>query len=450
MRYSFSGSESAEEPKIGFYEYLFVLMMILYAGRSLMFFESPDFGKNPVGVVLPFLFSIILAFKWRIVFTVEFYVLLLFFTLYFLAISIKYYVIHPSFLVTYFLLFFTTYTAVKALKFNIFIIYEKILYILAIISLVLWGFQVLAGGDALFNIISGYFSFMEPISFVSGKGISTVVYAIQPYATTLINNFTTSRNCGFAWEPGSYASYLCLGIYINLFSREQDKNSRKRFWVFLAALLSTLSTTGYVILSIIMIYYLMNKEFRNIVLLIPVVIIALILFFSLPFMKDKILELVKEPASIQNMVWDSYGRETATTPQRFSSLLITLIDFKNNPILGIAAHGEESWVRQVGSNISPISGIGNLLAQFGLAGTIPFIIYTIKSSFVFSRYYRYRGKFLLFFIIFGISISYSILFIPFVMCFWMFALFEPDPETISEINEKSEMVYEPEAAEDRS
>jgi hypothetical protein len=336
------------------------------------------------------------------------------------------------------------------LKFNIFIIYEKILYILAIISLVLWGFQVLAGGDALFNIISGYFSFMEPISFVSGKGISTVVYAIQPYATTLINNFTTSRNCGFAWEPGSYASYLCLGIYINLFSREQDKNSRKRFWVFLAALLSTLSTTGYVILSIIMIYYLMNKEFRNIVLLIPVVIIALILFFSLPFMKDKILELVKEPASIQNMVWDSYGRETATTPQRFSSLLITLIDFKNNPILGIAAHGEESWVRQVGSNISPISGIGNLLAQFGLAGTIPFIIYTIKSSFVFSRYYRYRGKFLLFFIIFGISISYSILFIPFVMCFWMFALFEPDPETISEINEKSEMVYEPEAAEDRS
>jgi hypothetical protein len=442
MSYSYIETESTGKPKIGFYEYLFVLMMILYAGRSLMFFESPDIAKNPIGVMLPFILSMILAFKWRIVFTVEFYMLLLFFTLYFLAISIKYYAIHPSFLVTYFLLFFTTYTAVKSLKFNVFIIYEKILYILAIISLVLWGFQVLAGGDVLFNIISSYFSFMEPVSFVSGKGISTVVYVIQPYATTLINNFTTSRNCGFAWEPGSYASYLCLGLFINLFSHEQDRNSKRRFWVLLAALLSTLSTTGYVILSIIMIYYLLNKEFKNVILLIPVVIIALILFFSLPFMKDKILELVKEPASLQNMVWDSYGRETATTPQRFSSLLITLIDFKNNPILGIAANAEESWVRQVGSNISPISGIGNLLAQFGLAGTLPFIYYTIKSSFFFSRYYRYRGKFLLFLVIFGISISYSILFIPFVMCFWMFSLFEPDPDALSETNTGKDGVYE--------
>lgn len=445
MRYSYTVTDqSAGKPEVGFFEYLFVLMMMLYAGRSLMFFESPVITENPVGVILPFILSVVLAFKWRIVFTVEFYVLLLFFTLYFLAISIKYYAIHPSFLVTYFLIFFTTYAAVKALKYNVFIIFEKILFIFAIISLVLWGFQVLAGGDVLFNMISGYFSFMQPLSFVSGNGISTVVYVIQPYATTLINEHTISRNCGFAWEPGSYASYLCLGLYINLFNPEKDRNSKKRFWVLLAALLSTLSTTGYVILSVIMLYYLLNKEFKNIILLLPLVLIALILFFSLPFMKDKILELVKEPASLQNMVWDSYGRESATTPQRFSSLLITLIDFKNNPLFGIAANAEESWVRQVGSNISPISGIGNLLAQFGIAGTLPFIIYTIKSSFVFARHYRYRGKFLLFLIILGISISYSVLFIPFVMCFWMFALFEPYPETASDVNSPNDRLFEPE------
>jgi hypothetical protein len=349
-----------------------------------------------------------------------------------MAVSIKFYNIQPTFVLTYYFLFFTAYTAIRVLKFNVFFIYEKILFYFAVLSLFLWGIQVVAGGDFLFNIISRL-SFLKDISYVSGEGLSIVVYSIQPYATTLINEHTIARNCGFAWEPGSYSSYLALGIYINLFIARQNAATKTRFWVLLLAILSTMSTTGYVLLALIMVYYLLNRDFSKVVLLMPVAALALILFFSLPFMKDKIIELVKEPESLDEMVYQAAGtRERNITPQRFSSLIITLIDFKDNPLFGIAAHSEESWVERAGTHISPISGIGNLMAQFGLAGLIPFLFFTIRTSVDFSRYFNYKGKYLVFFIMFGISISYSVIFIPFIMSFWMFSLFEPGSESVNE------------------
>jgi hypothetical protein len=170
-------------------------------------------------------------------------------------------------------------------------------------------------------------------------------------------------------------------------------------------------------------------------MLFPVVVIALILFFSLPFMKDKIIELLTETETVEQIISDSVGREVNTTPQRFTSFLITFIDFKNNPVLGLAAHTEDSWTRRVGSSISPISGIGTLLAQFGLVGFIPFILFSIKTSFKFAKHFNYRGKWLLFMVILLISVSYTIIFIPFIMCFWLYSLFETDlaPEGSREV-----------------
>lgn len=436
MKYTLTDPTVSTGQKVGLYEYIYVLFLMLYAGRSLIFFERPVITENPVGVILPVILSIMLAFKWKLFLSPRFFALLFFFGVYFLAVSLKYYDLRPTFILTYFFLFFITYTAVSTLKFDLFLIYERILFYFAAISLVLWGFQVLAGGDVLFNIISR-FSFLDEISFVSGNGLSTIVYVIQPYSTTIINEHVISRNCGFAWEPGSYSSYLALGIFINMFVAKQDDFSKKRFWVLLLAILSTMSTTGYVLLSLIMVFYLMNRDFRKMLLMLPVAAIALILFFSLPFMKDKIIELVKEPENLNEIIYQSAGRETNITPQRFSSLMITLIDFKNNPLFGIAAHSDASWINQSGSSISPISGIGNLMAQFGLAGLIPFLFFSIRSSILFSRYFNYKGGLLLFLLMLGISISYTIIFIPFIMCFWMFSLFEPDMNLSSTKGERS-------------
>jgi hypothetical protein len=142
-------------------------------------------------------------------------------------------------------------------------------------------------------------------------------------------------------------------------------------------------------------------------------------------MNNKIVELISETTGIDIMVEQSIGREVPIAPQRFSSFLIAIQDFYDNPILGLGGNPEERWTYKIEANISTISGIGNLLAQFGLIGFLFFIIISFKTSLFFSTYYNYKGKFMLFFIILLISISYSIILLPLVMCFWMFYLFTP-------------------------
>lgn len=428
-----------ETQKISFFEYLYVFMLIIYAGRANEFFNSTSFTENTIGVLIPILLSGILAFKWKIVFNHRFYLLLLFFGVYFVAVSIKFGDIQPSFLLTYYIMFFVVYSAVKSLKFNLFVIYEYFLFLLSIVALFMWVVQIGLGGDALYSLFSRS-SYLQSISSVSGNGINAFFYSLQPYATTLINNYTIPRNCGFAWEPGSFAIYICLAIFINLFISKNDKNRRLRFWVLTLALISTQSTTGYIIYMLIMTFNIINKKLHTAILLLPVAIVLIVTIFSLPFMKDKIIELISETSRLDQLLIDSYGREESATPQRFMSFLITFQDFLNNPVLGIAAHRDESWVYQLGSSISPISGIGFLLSQFGIVGTLFFLVVSIKSSFYFSRYFRYRGRLLLFLVIFAISISYTVLLISLIMIFWMFSLFEDElPENtnadiISEVN----------------
>jgi hypothetical protein len=226
---------------------------------------------------------------------------------------------------------------------------------------------------------------------------------------------------------------LCLAILINLFFIKSDAKRKSHLWVLLAALVSTLSTTGYLIFVVIILYYLLNKRLNLIILLFPFAIVALVYLSSLPFMSKKVIELIDETKGVDQLLEGTYGRETAATPQRFTSFMLTFIDFRNNPILGVGGHKEATYIYKIGSNISAISGIGNLLAQFGMYGFLFFIILSVKSSIFFSKYYNYKGKFLLFLIIIFISVSYSVIFIPLVMCFWMFQFFAP-----RNLNQKTE------------
>lgn len=428
----------SDTQKISFFEYLYVFMLILYAGLGNTFFRSGSFTENPIGVFIPIVLSSFLVIKWKVKFNKQFCFLIYFFTAYFLAVSIKYNEIHPSVFLTFFILFFVVYSTVKALKFNLFIIYEYLLSFLAIIGLFMWCIQVILGGDVLYDYISKI-SLFNSISSVSGQGLNLIIYSVIPSSASSLYYFTIPRNCGYAWEPGSFAVYLCLAIFINLFITNSDRKGKKRFWVLLLALFSTQSTTGYVIFTIIIIYYFINKKLKKILLLLPIVITSLIFLISLPFMKNKIFELFDETNSIDQLVVGTIGREENANAQRFSSFMIDFVDFRNNPILGLG-HSEESWTFKLGARISTISGIGNILAQYGIVGFLFFIIVSVKSSFFFSKYFNYNGKFLMFIIIISISISYSIILLPLIMSFWIFALFEN--QNLNQKEEESEFKYQ--------
>ena len=428
MQYLYTASGAKNEflpQKISFFDYFVVLALILYGGRSNIYLATKSITDNPIFFLLPVALAGIMAFKWKVTYTGQFYAIVFLFGIYFLAASVKYYVIQPTFFITYIFIIFIAYTTIKALKINFFIIYEYLLFWLSVVSLFMWVAQLGLGGDSLYNIFAGI-SFLESISNVSGNGVSAFLYAVQPYETTLINNFTVSRNCGYAWEPGAFAVYLCLAIFINLFINKSEKNSKLHFWVLFLALLSTQSTTGYFILMVLIVFYFINKDVKKILLVFPIVIAVMIFVFSLPFMKNKIIELIGETSRLEQLLFDSFGRENPVTPQRFMSLKIDMIDLLHNPILGLAAHYEDRWTYKLGSNISSISGIGNLLSQFGLAGGLFFLYFSLKSSYLLSKILNYKGRWLLFIILLLISVSYSMLFLPLAMCFWMFSLCKSD------------------------
>jgi hypothetical protein len=421
------------------FEYFFVFMLIIYAGRANNFVESGSFQENPVGVFLPLILCIVLIFKWKIKFDLNFLYLIIGFGIYFFAISVKDGELHPTFFLTFFIKFFILYTALKALESNLFKIYEHILYYLAIIGLFMWTIQTILGGDTLFSylyMIPG----MDTFTYVTGKGANIILYSVQPEIHSKVT-FMIPRNCGFAQEPGSFGVYLCLAIFINLFVNNSEKSNKKRFWVLVIALLSTQSTTGYVIFILIMLFNILSKNLSKVLLLFPFAIMLMIYISTLPFMSNKIVDLLNETNTMDQLILNSVnlgrgpgaGIEETYTPQRFTSFMLTYKDFKANPLLGIGPDNEKSWINVIGARLSPISGIGNLLAQFGLVGFIFFIVASLRSSFYFSKLYNYNGKFLVFFIVLFISVSYSVIMLPLLMCFWLFYLFAPKKNDLEEV-----------------
>jgi hypothetical protein len=375
--------------------------------------------------MIPVLLSGILALKWRIVLNKQIWLLVLGFFIYFFAISVKFHEFRPSYFINFLLLFFIVYVAVKALNVNFFKIYESVLCTLAIIGLIFWVIQIVLGGDTLFN----YFGMLPSIdlwSYVSGDGYNAVLYSVQPTTMSIQYDFLPPRNCGFAWEPGGFAVFLALAIFINLFFFKRDTASKTRFWILAAALVSSQSTTGYVIFMVIILFYYYNKKQKLIILLWPIVVALIILAFSLPFMSDKIMDLIREAEMIELMVEGSIGREIPIAPQRFASFMIALRDFLANPLLGLGGVAEASWTSKIGANVSTITGLGNLLAQHGLVGLTFFIVSLYRTSQFYSKAFNFKGKFLFFIIVIFISISYTLILLPLLMCFWMFRLFTPN------------------------
>lgn len=411
--------------RISFFEYLYVFVLVIYGGHAILHVASNSILGNPVWTTFPVILSGILALKWRLVFNKQFYVVVLCYSVYFFAISVKFNEFQLAYFINYLFFFFTVYVTVKALNVNFFRIYESVLYLLAILGMIFWGIQIVLGGDTLFSFF-GMIPSIDSWSYVSGGGYNGIIYSVQPTSMSVQYDFLPPRNCGFAWEPGGFAVFLALAIFINLFFFNPDSTSKTRFWVMTSALVSSQSTTGYVIFIVIILFFYYNKKQKLVILLWPVLIVLIVLAFSLPFMSDKIVSLINEAEMVDIMVEGSIGRETSIAPQRFASFMIALRDFLANPVLGLGGNSQASWTAMIGANVSTITGLGNLLAQHGLVGLSFFLISLYRTSAFFSTAFNFKGKFLFFIIIILISISYTIILLPILMSLWMFKLFSPN------------------------
>jgi hypothetical protein len=233
--------------------------------------------------------------------------------------------------------FFLAYMVVVLLGRSMISIYIQILYFFAVISLVIYPTIFIPGmADLYTNFVSKPFFPLFDTSHLSPN---------EPYMPNMIlYNFNPTvmyppeiRNSGPFWEPGAYSIFLLL--------------------VFILAIFTTISTAGIVALFVYLIGLVLFKGRLTGMKLVAFVLMSVIgvtLFFSLPFLYEKIVENV------------SLAPET--TGSRFGSALADIYYISENPFIGYGRLTENifgvnaAWSQEMHRN----NGVTDVFVRLGL------------------------------------------------------------------------------------
>lgn len=246
----------------------------------------------------------------------------------------------------------------------------KVVTHLAVLSLILYPVQLADSG-----IITGIGSIFDLLSLST----HSVVGGYNNFIFFTVYDAHATRNCGFSWEPGAFACILALTMIFALLRNNFKFN--KQSYIMGAALITTVSTTGYIMLLIVIILKVLNSKDRaKLVYAIPVLIVLVIIFINSPVLYNKILSAYN--SDMQNStdydnLQDYYTQTNATIPlNRFASFIQIFITFKYQLLLGVGNKYSQILDKDYSFNIS--NGIADFLARFGLLGMILYMRYYLK------------------------------------------------------------------------
>lgn len=295
--------------------------------------------------------------------------------------------------------------------------FQTLLSFFSIISLIVWTCANLLGAP--------FVDFMHAIA-IHENTPPTETYSVL-FGLGSQFELGLRRNIGFTWEPGIFSCWLLIGLYINLiqtkFNIGLEKN--KTFWLFVIALFTTFSTTGYACISIIIVFYLINKSsVINKYFVIAVVISIVPVIADLSFMADKIIGLTDIDAGFSSI--DYHNREGAEIicPQRFTGIYCSYMNFINDFLFGFNKN-ELSYtsVNMFHAVVAPSEGVISILGQYGIFVGLFFYYWLYKSSVFLAEKFKYKGKLIFFIFFVAISISYSFWFSCILMYFYLSAFY---------------------------
>ncbi|MBN2486437.1 MAG: O-antigen ligase family protein, partial [Bacteroidales bacterium] len=231
-------------------------------------------------------------------------------------------------------------------------------------------------------------------------------------------SFPPTRNPGPFWEAGAFAGFLVIAIVFNCFiSGSLFRNKENK--IFIIALLTTMSTTGYIaffIFSLAWIIYKENSDKKLFIL--PVAFVVVVILFSrLEFLQDKIT------TQISNVDPDDF---TTQKRSRFVSALVDLEDIRKNPLLG---KGKNKFTRFEGYYEDEVLSHRNnsftgYAQKFGLIAWFIYFFFTFKSFIKMSYFYKIPKNIGVasFLVLCVLSFSQDFLYKPFFYTFLFFHL----------------------------
>ncbi len=409
------------------FEYIYMVIMVIYMGQ--MTPVTSRMVSSISGNLFPFLLPIVASvFLWlrRPVsfFHRSFWIVIgLFF--FWATLVINYYDSYKNEdLSYYFFLFYSiviAYLHVQCLGKKFLPLYENVVVILAIISLVFWIWAV------VYPTSASFFKQFEPTRY--GNNVYFIFNWMDP--TKDQNYQGLLRNSGFSWEPGRYSIILVLALLCNI-ARNGVKVFNFNTIILLIAIGSTLSTTGYTAAIILYIVsFVHHVSFKKSLLFFIFFIPSIVMISRLGFMRDKIEEQIQVETDLHQLEKSfKYNNETTDEGEyvgslnRFSAIYFEWENMKEHPLLGYGRNPTNSYFyKNVSTNFVLTGGLVKILSQHGVIFGIIIYLMLLFSSFTLSRDFDELSPFALFLTFILFSVSYSIFTTPIFTAFWFYGPF---------------------------
>ena len=253
---------------------------------------------------------------------------------------------------------------------DIYCFFSNAMYIVCLVSLIGYAIQL------FIPRLLDYFPIIQNTSNINFYflGISNLCFRTD----VLVRNWGPFR------EPGVFQLFIVVAVIYELFRKK--KSNWIKLVVFIFAIITTFSTTGYIALGVVILaVVLMNKNNMSIGqrrLLIGVVIVFVLLILYLSIFTDLIIKS-DGYGSVFGKILGSY--ESLSYNTRMASIWTNIKIFFENPIFGKGITYVDNHYSAIASSMYGMSIVDNtnmlfiLLARFGLGAFIYFTLRLYKS-----------------------------------------------------------------------
>jgi len=167
--------------------------------------------------------------------------------------------------------------------------------------------------------------------------------------------FQMLRNNGLWWEPGAFQIFINLAFLLGLLFK---KVSNRDYFLFLIVIVTTFSTSGILIFSVLSFIYFKRKS--NLKLLLIAIVIS--------------LPLITASSYYQIVVQQKISLNNPSARSRYYDAIVPLRMFASNPIIGIGL-GNKSTLLKYTAKFSYGTGSNGMLLLLANLGLLSFFIF---------------------------------------------------------------------------
>lgn len=346
-------------------DFIICLIVVLFSTRG------NDLVNEPIALTIAFTFIFLVALFRRVPFGKNFALILSVLVIFYVAYYLKFGEFTPGFYMRYLSTILMIYIVIKMFQQETLFRIEKVVFILTLISFPIYFFGFF-NHAVLFDIIK---SLQSSINLTTGLDEkidygNIFIYTVRPYEERF-------RNSGYMWEPGPFGIMSALFLMVNFI--QNGFKITKRSVVYIAAIVTSVSTTAFIMLLVVLAFYTLNKGKFQKVMFIPAVVILGIIIWNQSFVGEKIMELSEDPEEQLENFYSSKNKTETQSLGRFAGLLYNIDNLQINPVFGVGGH-EEVLYRRKEVYLYSTNGLGHYLMVFGILGFILLLTNLYKTS----------------------------------------------------------------------